>query len=420
MSIKVIDSICGSGKTSYAIQYMNENINKHFIYVTPFLKEIERIKEQTIAEFVEPDVRMGRGRKIEHVRELVQENYNIVMTHELFARLDDNILSMIKCSNYTLIMDEVANVLNKEKISKDDIRLLINNNVITIDDEGRIIWKDKLYDGQFNDLKVLSERKNLYLHNDCILFWTMPVSNFSSFKDVFILTYLFDGQIQRYYYDLHNLDYEKYSIQKNSKGRYELISYNKKLEPRKQIGELLKVYEDYKKGKSVSRLNTNYLDKKDNPDKALSKNWFEHATKEQIDQLRKNLNTFFRSQNPVPNDQLIWTTFKNHAPQLKNAKCKLNKKDDRAKDNFLPFNARAINDYGNRTAIAFVLNRFMDPNEKQFFGYREIEVDEDLLAVSDLIQFLFRGCIRNNEPMACYIPSRRMRNLLKAWINFEI
>ena len=66
-------------------------------------------------------------------------------------------------------------------------------------------------------------------------------------------------------------------------------------------------------------------------------------------------------------------------------KCKLNKKDDRSKDNFVPFNTRATNDYADRKATAFLLNRFMNPNEYQFFSYRGVEVDEELLAISDLI-----------------------------------
>jgi hypothetical protein len=57
MSIKVIDAICGAGKTSYAIQYMNENLDKLFVYVTPFLKEIERVKSQTFLDIVEPELK---------------------------------------------------------------------------------------------------------------------------------------------------------------------------------------------------------------------------------------------------------------------------------------------------------------------------------------------------------------------------
>ncbi|MCM2532131.1 hypothetical protein NDK43_06685 [Neobacillus pocheonensis] len=433
MKVKVIDAICGAGKTSYAIQMMNDSTkagfgtdnesytsDKKFIYVTPFLSEVQRIKELTILEFFEPIASYKIGAKREHVQTLVEEGCNIVMSHELFALLHEDTLLDIKEQGYTLIMDEVANVLETSRIEKDDIRMLIETKKIEIQSDGQINWIDPLYKGQFNALKILSSKRNLFLHNGTILFWTMPIINFKSFEEVYILTYLFDGQIQRYYYDMYDVDYKKYSVRKNENGRYELTKYDKSLEPRNEIGQLLKIYEDYQKGKSVSRLNTSYLNKNNRPERALSKSWFEKADEEQIEQLKKNLLTFFMTQAPTEVNELYWTTFKSHAPEIKNKKSKLNKKDDRSKDNFVPFNTRATNDYADKTAVAFVLNRFMNPNEKQFFSYRGIEVSEDLLAVSDLIQFLFRGCIRNGEPMNCYIPSARMRVLLKQWINFEI
>jgi Zn-dependent alcohol dehydrogenase len=44
--IKIIDSIMGSGKTSYAIQKMIEDTQNNYIYITPFLTEVQRIKDQ--------------------------------------------------------------------------------------------------------------------------------------------------------------------------------------------------------------------------------------------------------------------------------------------------------------------------------------------------------------------------------------
>ena len=41
--IQVIDSIMGSGKTTWAINYMNSHPDERFIYVTPRLKEVDRI-----------------------------------------------------------------------------------------------------------------------------------------------------------------------------------------------------------------------------------------------------------------------------------------------------------------------------------------------------------------------------------------
>ena len=45
MNITVIDSIMGSGKTTWAIDYMNKApADQKFIYITPFLNEVDRIK----------------------------------------------------------------------------------------------------------------------------------------------------------------------------------------------------------------------------------------------------------------------------------------------------------------------------------------------------------------------------------------
>ena len=43
MKIKIIDSIMGSGKTSAAINYMNKDYQKKFIYITPYLDEVDRV-----------------------------------------------------------------------------------------------------------------------------------------------------------------------------------------------------------------------------------------------------------------------------------------------------------------------------------------------------------------------------------------
>lgn len=43
-NINIVDSIMGSGKTSWAIQYMNEAPTyQKFIYITPFKTEVERV-----------------------------------------------------------------------------------------------------------------------------------------------------------------------------------------------------------------------------------------------------------------------------------------------------------------------------------------------------------------------------------------
>ena len=439
--ITVIDAMCGAGKTSYAIQMMNESYQQgletvegfgedsyidksdKFIYVTPFLDEVKRVKRETNIDIITP---MNRPTKRHHVDALIKLGHSIAMTHELFARLSVSTLSEIESQGYTLIMDEVANVLQQVNISKKDIDVLVSSNFIEIEEDGKVNWIDKDYDStdydgqkfnRFNDIKILAEKNNLYMQNGAAMFWVMDVQSFSSFDEVYILTYLFDGQIQKYYYDIHDLDYEKKSVTKQN-GRYVLKEYNVDKEPRNEIGELLSIYEDYEsKTGRKSKLNSNYANEVSKW--TLSSGWFEKASNEQINQLNKNLYSFFKNRCSTPNKQLFWTAKKSIAPKLVNGKTKINKNDDRTKDNFLPLNSRATNEYRDRTAMAYVYNRFMNPMEKSFFYNRGVSVNEDMLAQSDLIQFLFRGCIRNNEEMNCYIPSKRMRELLYDWLEYK-
>lgn len=58
--------------------------------------------------------------------------------------------------------------------------------------------------------------------------------------------------------------------------------------------------------------------------------------------------------------------------------------------------------------------------EGKFFQQRGIQVDEDMLALSDLLQWIFRSRIREGEPIEIHIPSKRMRALFKQWLEGEM
>lgn len=59
--ITVIDNIMGDGKTTGAIQYINNAPdNENFLYITPFLNEISRIIDCADRDFRQP-VNKGDG-----------------------------------------------------------------------------------------------------------------------------------------------------------------------------------------------------------------------------------------------------------------------------------------------------------------------------------------------------------------------
>ena len=83
MKINIVDSIMGSGKTSYFIKKMNEDDENNYIYITPYLNEIKRIKQSvTTKRFYEPN-NYGNGKQ-DNLHELIIKNKNIASTHALF------------------------------------------------------------------------------------------------------------------------------------------------------------------------------------------------------------------------------------------------------------------------------------------------------------------------------------------------
>jgi hypothetical protein len=63
-----------------------------------------------------------------------------------------------------------------------------------------------------------------------------------------------------------------------------------------------------------------------------------------------------------------------------------------------------------------MINRFIDPNVGKFFAAKDIHVNEDEFALAEMLQWIWRSCIRDDQPIELYIPSRRMRELLQGWI----
>ncbi len=61
----------------------------------------------------------------------------------------------------------------------------------------------------------------------------------------------------------------------------------------------------------------------------------------------------------------------------------------------------------------------MNPYEKKFFTSKGVKVKENMYALSELIQWIWRSRIRDGQPINLYIPSKRMRTLLKDYLESE-
>ena len=66
--------------------------------------------------------------------------------------------------------------------------------------------------------------------------------------------------------------------------------------------------------------------------------------------------------------------------------------------------------------MAYCLNKYINSVVKTFFDSKGIQTDEDTYAVSEMLQFIWRSAVREGNEIWVYIPSSRMRQLLKDWI----
>lgn len=400
--IKVVDSIMGSGKSSAAINLMNKDKENNYIYITPYLSEVARVKKESTRRFYEPKVHSKDGQilfKQEAFHELLREKKNIVSTHSLFLMSNEETKELIYANDYILILDEVMDVVKQITLKEHDLESMLALDFIRINpDTGLVTWnEDKKHKSTAYDyIKNLCKNKSLYVYKDDMFMWTFPVHIFESFKDVYILTYLFDAQIQKYYYDFHKLDYEYYYAT-DEFGEYTFI---KGIYDDRDVKEKLKGLIDVYEGN---------LNKIGDLDFSLSKSWYSKR-KDSLAVLKNNTENYFKNIVKAKSKDIIWTTFKNYKPDVKGRGYSRS---------FIPLNLRATNDYMDRHYLAYTVNLFMNPVIKKFFYKQGIETNEDLYAISELLQWIWRSAIRNDEKIYLYLPSKRMRELFFKWLNNE-
>ncbi len=120
MAVTIIDAPCGAGKTEYAIAYMNAHPENSFIFITPYLKEIERIKQGTKVAFYDPknyqrpDLLGGDFRlksKLDDFNHLLAQGKDIATTHATFTAATQETINILEDNSYHLIIDEAVDVL---------------------------------------------------------------------------------------------------------------------------------------------------------------------------------------------------------------------------------------------------------------------------------------------------------------------
>lgn len=393
-TITVVDARMGRGKSSAAIRYMNRyKDSKRFLYITPYLDEVGRICER--CDFDQPDSdHMSKSAELKlHMR----MGHNVAATHSLFYLMDAEAMELVRQQHYSLIVDESIQVIERLNISQKDFELILSQLAVEHED-GRIEWTDDAYTGRFYDYKEMSDTGSLFRLNNSLLNILNP-DLLRSFEEVFMLTYLFDGQYQKAYLDFFGFNYTVVGVETDENGYR--FSDHPDAPPPLDYRELIHIIDDAK------------LNSVGNDKYALSKGWYDRRRYDDPDirKLRNGLKKFFQS---IPNggsETRLWACFKSDVNKL------VDSRTGRFRNNFLQTSARATNQYKDRTDIAYLVNRFADPNIMSFFAKQGITINPEHFALSEMLQWVWRSAIRDDKPINLYIPSRRMRELLIDWIN---
>lgn len=407
----VIDSLMGSGKTQYVIQYVNAAPeDMKFIYITPYLDEVERFKTNvTSREVFEPSTANREGTKLEGLKVLIRGGFDIASTHALLQTADREVVELLQENNYHLIIDEALDVIETvDNMTAQDIQILKSlSGLIETDEKGAVKWCDDQVgkDSVYQVIYLLANAGTLYVVNDVAFVKIFSDEILRSFETVTVCSYLFKYSQMRMYYDMLDIEYTTHSVKYNdAAGVYELIEYNPLREDRKTLYQLMNVYE--------GKYNDNLSDIKLSSSKLRSYPDFPQG-REKLDAITSAVRQFFRAFKDDKEGACYWTTlecmYDYIRPQgYKSDDCKIS------------LNARATNQYSDGYCMAYIYDRYPNPVIKQFFTSNGVEYDSDGWAVADVLQWIYRGRIRNGKDIQLFMPAKRMRKILKQWSKYEI
>lgn len=425
--VEILDSIMSSGKTTAIIDWMDKNPQEKYIYVSPNLSEVvDRIPNSSKLDFISPSVDEFNSTKLEHLNSLLLEGKHICCTHKLYLSMNNFSMDLIASRGYTVILDEEIDVMQSYKgYSFKDVQWLMKEGYIKQNEsDGSVDWikDDELLnssDHRYFYCKNLCDKKALYLTRfdinsvkakSVMMVTQIPVRLLECAKRVIVLSYLFKGSILDCFLKLKGFEIKDFT---------DVTVENKRPSYFKDLITVVPP-EDLK--------NFN-----------LTSYWWEHKSTEK-DGISKVQNYILRNARKYSNGDnslVCWTIPKDRAKGVSTASktAKLvnpvgyvfskEKVSDENEENaktiktpcWLAQNTRATNKFAHKTVMIHCYNRYPLQDIASYLEDYNCKLDDDVFALSELLQWTFRGCARKNQKMTLCIGSKRMYDLFQNWIN---
>lgn len=401
--IKVCDAIMGSGKTQGCMTYIREHPEKRFLYITPYLPEVERmIAGCPEAHFVQPSDRLKTFSfsKTKHCLQLLKEGRNIASTHQLFRQYPEEALSYIRDNHYIIIIDEAVATFTDAELRKSDLEVIRRAQYIEKTENGYKLVDDDYEGGKLSDLFSMLRHNQLvefdYKEKTRFYYWMLPRDVLAAFDEVIVLTYMFECQDICYYLQINGMEWSYIGVEKEADGTFRLTDGPGYVpEYVQHLGDMIHIFDK----PSLNKIGAHKT--------AFSENWLKSSS-EHSEKAQKALycyfNNYFRG---TDKSRRMWGTYKSLQGKLQG---------QGYTRSYLVFNAKACNEYRNRDILAYCSNIYMRPEKKHWFADRGVNVQEDRYALSVMLQWIWRSAIRDGKEIWIYIPSARMRKLLEDWI----
>ena len=405
-NIVIIDAICGSGKTTYIFEYMKNNKDKRWLFVSPYLSETGDGKTKGRIQQELPEMNFkspsATPNKTESFKRLAAQGFNIAITHSLFHSFSMEIAELLEMNEYHLVIDETLDLISVyDDIDKQDVICLIKANMIVKQPNGQLSWNHTEYPdycGRDTTIKDMCDTQALWLHGENVLIQRIPPTIIKACKSCTILTYLFEGSLMKCWFDLNQM---KYGYQ-----------YPECLRPENEIKQVIK------DNLNIIKPTKYILDlQKDSNGLPLNSifcsSWYKSiATSDIFKRMKASLATQLKEN--MSKGNTFWTTFKAYKTDLQG---KGFTRAVKGREPFVPKNMRASNEYADCTNCLYTVNVYPDLTLVHHLSQFDVSINKEMYALSELIQFMFRGSIRTHKPMDILILSNRMRDLLQSWIN---
>ena len=357
---------------------MNASPEQSFVFCTPFLDEITRAQQACPALKIKQPVQRP---KIEDFNRLLGARENIAVTHTTFFNSTPQTVQSIREGGYILILDEVLDVVQQingktpnedtengykaeQLLREADFRHLIKTGTISIDSDYRVKWVSGPYgDGLYEQFEKLARMDRLYCVRESALFTVFPPEVLKAFKHVYIMTYMFDCSVLRYYLNRYSLEYDSASIESDGSSAYQLCEYTADMDLsfKARCKELITLYTE--------------REANDWTHNAFSVNWLRSNkgyNSPAMKRARRFMRKFFDGHEVGAK---MWTTQKTSKKalqgkgytEIKRVPNNASREDKARASCFVSCNARATNDYSDRHALAYCYNVYHHPMLRGLF-----------------------------------------------------